>query len=838
MVDGTVAASALNEALSITVNPANDNPTVEPIPQQLQENTTLPLDVSMFGYSDEEGDSLSHFVFESFESLDTNNFGVTLTIDGQPLINDTIITPEQLQQELVVLDATAANIGLGDSVRLIFHAVDENGQRSESRTLSTLVLPENDAAVLTAQSNPIEIDEGDVIKLNTASFSLTDEEDAAITTYVIQALPDEPGVSIELNNMPLEVNSTFTQEDLDQERVTINASNAPVLQSSMDALNVSANLADGTQTNATDLLLEFNPIEDAPQLSTTTIISAPEDSTTFIRPEQFSFTDADGDTLKEYRLTSALSTNGFTLERDGVVLSPDDTFTQEDLEQELITIQSDGTNINTAVFDQFGVIAVSSNDGESEEVAVIVLLQPNDDAPVLSAGDAIIANENELTTLTTDHFTVDDPENDAATLFTLVSPMDASVGAITVNGQILNANQSFTLQQLAAGDVRIDLQALDINQDTQTNFGLTVTAGGQTSVPQTLSVLINEANDAPEFALEAPITVPMLAEGSVAALPENAFTDSDDDTLTYSAAVIDEQAGTTAPLPEWLFFDSVTREFVLIGEPTQRELNVVLIVSDPDNGQAQTVITLTFDEPPQLAAALPEFEPAELEVIETTTEITPTPVETAPVIETPPVEAEPEATEGSDDSTQLGENFDESQQITSDIESSRIDLADLLPSLNLDTGSERENGTDNQSTDRILSDLIGITNGIDGSDPFRISSFESQAYQASLDDLADRWDDEDESSEPILLDFDTKVGTSVGLSSGFTVGYLLWLVRGGTLMGSVLSSLPAWRLVDPLPVLAELDDDLDDDNESLESMVNKTNDEEANELSENQNAHS
>jgi len=41
------------------------------------------------------------------------------------------------------------------------------------------------------------------------------------------------------------------------------------------------------------------------------------------------------------------------------------------------------------------------------------------------------------------------------------------------------------------------------------------------------------------------------------------------------------------------------------------------------------------------------------------------------------------------------------------------------------------------------------------------------------------------------------IGTTTGLSTGISVGYLLWLVRGGTLMGSVLSTLPAWRFVDP-----------------------------------------
>ncbi len=39
-------------------------------------------------------------------------------------------------------------------------------------------------------------------------------------------------------------------------------------------------------------------------------------------------------------------------------------------------------------------------------------------------------------------------------------------------------------------------------------------------------------------------------------------------------------------------------------------------------------------------------------------------------------------------------------------------------------------------------------------------------------------------------------------------------------MGSMLSSLPAWRLVDPLPVLGSLEGDFDDDDESLESLVN------------------
>jgi hypothetical protein len=68
---------------------------------------------------------------------------------------------------------------------------------------------------------------------------------------------------------------------------------------------------------------------------------------------------------------------------------------------------------------------------------------------------------------------------------------------------------------------------------------------------------------------------------------------------------------------------------------------------------------------------------------------------------------------------------------------------------------------------------------------------------------------------------ETRVAASVFVAStGLSVGYVLWLLRGGALLASLLSSLPAWRLVDPLPVLGRVgggDDDSDD--ESLQDLV-------------------
>jgi hypothetical protein len=46
-------------------------------------------------------------------------------------------------------------------------------------------------------------------------------------------------------------------------------------------------------------------------------------------------------------------------------------------------------------------------------------------------------------------------------------------------------------------------------------------------------------------------------------------------------------------------------------------------------------------------------------------------------------------------------------------------------------------------------------------------------------------------------------GTASLLSAGASVAYLIWISRGGSLIGSLLSSIPAWKWVDPIPVLEQ-----------------------------------
>ena len=67
------------------------------------------------------------------------------------------------------------------------------------------------------------------------------------------------------------------------------------------------------------------------------------------------------------------------------------------------------------------------------------------------------------------------------------------------------------------------------------------------------------------------------------------------------------------------------------------------------------------------------------------------------------------------------------------------------------------------------------------------------------------------------------VGSGIAMSTGLSIGYVTWLIRSGVLLSSVLTSLPAWRFVDPLPILSKMDgaDLYEDDEDSLEELVQK-----------------
>jgi hypothetical protein len=65
----------------------------------------------------------------------------------------------------------------------------------------------------------------------------------------------------------------------------------------------------------------------------------------------------------------------------------------------------------------------------------------------------------------------------------------------------------------------------------------------------------------------------------------------------------------------------------------------------------------------------------------------------------------------------------------------------------------------------------------------------------------------------------TVVGSAIATSVGLSAGYVVWMLKGGSLMASVLSSLPAWQLADPLAILVGKIGNEDEDEDTLENII-------------------
>ena len=98
---------------------------------------------------------------------------------------------------------------------------------------------------------------------------------------------------------------------------------------------------------------------------------------------------------------------------------------------------------------------------------------------------------------------------------------------------------------------------------------------------------------------------------------------------------------------------------------------------------------------------------------------------------------------------------------------------------------------------------------------YRDRSFEEyQSVRKSLESFREQTEQEASIEK-------TVVGSAIAASTGLSAGYVIWLLRSGALLSSILSSLPAWQLADPLAVLVGAKGEEEDEDDSIESIIEK-----------------
>ena len=87
-----------------------------------------------------------------------------------------------------------------------------------------------------------------------------------------------------------------------------------------------------------------------------------------------------------------------------------------------------------------------------------------------------------------------------------------------------------------------------------------------------------------------------------------------------------------------------------------------------------------------------------------------------------------------------------------------------------------------------------------------LTSMRAQGFMDELDRLREQARHEFSLEHTMAL-------SATGVTFGLSVAYVFWMIRSGVLVGSLLSALPAWRVLDPLPVLSRADGNTDEDDD-------------------------
>ncbi len=344
-----------------------------------------------------------------------------------------------------------------------------------------------------------------------------------------------------------------------------------------------------------------------------------------------------------------------------------------------------------------------------------------------------------------------------------------------------------------------DLERLAAGENLVERFDITLDDGAGGVLVRRIEVTLTGSNDAPVLIGE--LQAQPATEGSAFAfrLPTPSFADVDNgDRLAYAASLADGR-----PLPDWLLFDPATQGFT--GRPPLGSFGILTIrITATDAAGAIGVATFALDVAATrelLDAAAAPTAPAAPTVAATTITTGAAPVEAADA------PALPSASVRTIDSLLPVDDFFARSAANTPILVTSPLIAAPSPRSSLGSAS------DLVLAQAVVADFAGL----------QLTPF-MQTLQSS--DLLRKLDEIQRQVEEQATSHQSAVAASVAITTGLSVGYVIWLVRGGLLLSSVLSAMPAWQMIDPLPVLtrsrglagAAGDDDDEEGGEGVEKL--------------------
>ena len=521
--------------------------------------------------------------------------------------------------------------------------------------------------------------------------------------------------------------------------------------------------------NTTPTTDEFYTIvNNAPNITSSNSPNVPENTMTVIT---VTINDIDGDT-PTFSITGGADQGKFSINATSGDLtfdaapnyeSPTDVDTNNVYLVEVTTADGFGKtdvqliSVTVADVDEFDVGAISDNDAASNQVA-------ENAANGTAVGVTALAGDADGTTNTIT-YSLDDS---ASARFAI----DSSTGVITVaDGSQLNyeaaTSHDITIRATSA-DASISTQSLTINLSDIDEFDIGAISDGNTSADQ---VAENAANG--------------TAVG-VTALASDA--DGTTNTITYS---LDDNAGGRFAIDATTGVVTVV-DGSLLDYDAAASHDITIRATSADTSFNTESLTINLTEVNKVYG--------------------PPPVSDPPPASDPPPESDLPSDSGSDDAeTQSEEATGPSIAVPAETPTTYVPLAPAPRT------ESRQSEQQVAMQIMVLPTVLQVESNSDAKLAFSatIGGFSAQHFEQALQVVAEVapqliayvdpqlfWEKLDDFQEELQDDYALQfsAGTVAVASLAATVGYLFWMIKGGYLLAGIISQLPAWQFMDPLPI--------------------------------------
>ncbi len=325
----------------------------------------------------------------------------------------------------------------------------------------------------TVQLSSITVDENSTTTIkNTHLNTIDDEQSASEISYVLLLIPTN-GVLYK-NGVALAINNTFTQQDINDAKITYihDGSESPLSDSFKYTVN------DGSlYTLETFMNITINPVNDAPTI-TPIELSLNQYSEVDIIYLNLPANDVEEYPAQLIYTLKSLANNG-SVKLNDVNLSINATFTQDDINNKRVSFENNGSiNISSFNFNLTdGVNIISSN----------LSIKINSLPKVIY--NQLTINQNDRVTIQDLNLSVTDNEQSASQLTYSITSLPTK-GNLILNGtiDITSSAQTFTQEDIDSGNLEY-MHTYSNDDDDSFTFSV---SDGHGSISGTMYISVNQ----------------------------------------------------------------------------------------------------------------------------------------------------------------------------------------------------------------------------------------------------------------------------------------------------------------------------------------------------------